>query len=149
MCFFLFGLFAPGTLALRAQAETAPPYNADFESPTYTAGSVDGQNGWSVQQGTAEVDDGVSHSGDRSLKLTAADLFSQAKLTLDAGAIPAAVMFLDFWLRPVASAESTKEEMLDVDGARIGLFRSDSAANQAILWLFDGDRSGGGEWIQS
>jgi hypothetical protein len=62
--------------------------------PDYVAGNVDGQHGWSVQQGRAEVVDGIAHDGTRALKLFPADPFSQAKLSLAPGVPPAPVMLL-------------------------------------------------------
>ena len=127
--------------------ETAPPVQCGFEEPDYRAGSIDGQRGWSVQQGRAEIVSDAAHTGQRALKLFPADPFSQAKLSLSPGVPPSAVMFVDFYVVPAAGDAARQEEFLDIDGARIGLFLSDGAAREAVVHFFHGDGAGGGEWL--
>lgn len=47
------------------------PYSTGFESPTYTAGSLDTQDGWSVEAGTATVQTTKKHSGTQAVELEA------------------------------------------------------------------------------
>lgn len=129
-----------------AQA-VAPPVQCGFEEPDYRLGSIDGQRGWSVQQGRAEVVADAAHSGQRALKLFPADPFSQAKLTLAPSVPPAPVMFLDFYVIPAASEAAQQEEFLDVDGARIGLFTDPARPGQGVVHVFHGDGAGGGQWL--
>ena len=106
-------------------------------------GNIHRQRGWSVEQGKAEVVEDLARSGKRALKLFPADPFSQAKLSLDAAEPPSTVMFLDFFVRPVAPASRANGEMLDIDGARIGFFRDANDATKGGLWAFHGDGAGG------
>ena len=120
-----------------------------FEAPDFVVGTIDGQAGWKVEQGRAEVVEEGVKSGHRSLKLLAADPFSQAKLRLEASGTMNMVNFIDFWVRPVASDPQSRAEMLDIDGARIGFFVSDVDANRGAFWLFDAGGPEGGEWIET
>ena len=118
-----------------------------FEEPEFKVGNIHGQRGWSVEQGKAEIVEGQAHRGQRALKLFPADPFSQAKLSLAPGVPPSPVMFLDFYVIPAASDAAKQEEFLDIDGARIGIFRASPADAEAVVHFFHGDGAGGGEWI--
>jgi hypothetical protein len=48
----------------------------------------------------------------------------------------------------VAGLAEAKEEVLDVDSARVGLFRS-AGAGEAVVWVFAGDGAGGGAWTET
>lgn len=152
--FTLAALFCSTVLppnSVNAQAEI-PPYSMDFES--LPLGSIHGQRGWTVEQGTAEVVNELAFGGQQSLRLAPGAPFSQARLSLDTGSMPQLVMFLDFRLRTVATVLPATggpgvDELLDVDGARIGLFRTSVESDTANLWLFNGDGSGGGSWVQT
>ncbi len=128
-----------GTSGHSYAQSVVPPVRCGFEEPDYRTGSIDGQRGWSVQQGRAEVGTDGAHSGQRSLKLFAADPFSQAKLTLAPAVPPAPVMFLDFYVIPAASDAAQQEEFLDVDGARIGLFTDPAKPGEGVMHAFYGD----------
>jgi hypothetical protein len=132
-----------------AAQQPAPPVQCGFEEPDYHAGSIDGQHGWSLQQGRAEIVSGEAHGGQKALKLFPADPFSQAKLSLSPGVPPSAVMFVDFFVVPAPGALSEKEEFLDIDGARIGLFRETDDAPEAVVYFFHGNGAGSGEWIST
>ncbi len=128
-----------------AASGVAPPYHADFEDPSFTLGSVNGQNGWTVEQGTATVTEKSGRNGSRGLELRAASPFTQARLTLAPGEAPSPVMFFDFYVLPVATSGSKVEEFLDVDGARIAL--AGAGGTSATLTVFHGDGAGGGHWL--
>ena len=53
---------------------------------------------------------------------------------------------MDFYVLPVASWEEQLEEILDIDGARIGFFRSKEQPDKGRIWLFHGNGGGGGDW---
>ncbi|MBN1478249.1 hypothetical protein JXA47_15950 [Candidatus Sumerlaeota bacterium] len=58
------------TLMVFAVGASPVLVEADFDGAEYSLGSLDGQNGWTVLQGTATiVDDGAAHSGARSVSL--------------------------------------------------------------------------------
>lgn len=122
----------------------------DFEEPAYFLGDIDGQQGWEVAQGNAEVVSEWAYGGSRSLKLFAGAPFSQAKLSLQARGPLSPVMFIDFHTRPVASVPVEQGEMLDVDGARIGFFRNPESKERAEFWVYDAQAAeNSGEWVRT
>ncbi len=129
--------------------QVAPPVQCGFEEPEFRTGNIHGQRGWSVEQGKAEIVEGQARSGRRALKLFPADPFSQAKLSLAAPEPPSTVMFVDFYVRPVAAAQTETGDMLDIDGARIGFFRDPEDSKMGALWVFHGDGAGGGRWLET
>ena len=133
------------------QAQTAPSSLAavfNFEAPDYTLGSVHGQRGWSVEQGRAEVTAGAGRNASTGLVLEPLKPFSQATLLLNV--VPAeGPAFLDFYISPSATDVIRQEELLDIDGARIGFFRSLADPGQGRFWVFDGDGAGGGFWQET
>ncbi len=136
-----------GAGATRAELPS-PPIFEGFEAPDYAPGNVNGQHGWSVESGVAEVTADEAHSGKGSLKLFAASPFSQARLRLAAASPPHAVSFVDCWVHPVAVAKADDAEMLDIDGARIAVFRTEDPA-VAEVWLFDASAGTAGEWVRT
>ena len=124
-----------------------PPVFFDFEAPAFKPGNIHGQSAWSVDQGKAEIVVGAGRDGSAGLVLSPADPFSQARLSFKPVGIPAAAI-VDLYVSPVAGTLDKKEEMLDIDSARVGLFRRpDQAA--ASLWVFHGDGQGGGAWLET
>lgn len=115
-------LFSGNVLTVNA-ADDESYYRADFEAPAFAAGSVQGQRGWSVEQGRAEVVAGAGREKSAGLVLEPLEPFSQATLLLSAAPSTGSPSFLDVYVLPAATEEKRQEEMLDLDGARIGLFR--------------------------
>ena len=54
------------------------PYATGFEAPTYTAGSLDTQDGWSVEAGTATVQTTKKHTGAQGVELQADTTIARA-----------------------------------------------------------------------
>ena len=134
----------------RAEADSARPiYAADFESPAYTPGDVKGQQGWALEQGRAEIVTGTAHGGNASLQLFGGEPFTQAKLQLPAPDPLAHVTFVDFWILPVAAEKEKTGELLDVDGARLGFFRTADDPQLGEFWVFDGNPAAEGDWVQT
>jgi len=134
----------------RAETEPAKPiYAADFEAPGYTPGDVKGQQGWTLEQGRAEIVTGTAHGGTASLQLFGGEPFTQAKLQLPAPDPLAHVTFVDFWILPVAAAKEKTGELLDVDGARLGFFRTEEDPQLGEFWVFDGNPATEGDWVQT
>lgn len=136
---------------LTVSAETAgvPLYGADFEAPAFTAGSIDGQRGWAVDQGRAEVAAGEGRDGTAGLVLVPLEPFSQARLSLKYPEGPEdGVSFVDLYVRPVAGAAESREEIIDVNSARIGLFRTEDP-KLAAVWVFDAAAPDGGQWLRT
>lgn len=127
-----------------------PYYQADFEAPDFTPGSIDGQRGWLVQQGRAVVREGAGRNASAGLVLEAKSPFSQATLLLEGAAEGSeAPVFLDLFVSPAATEESLREEMLDMNGARIGFFRSAGKPEEGRFHVFSADGSGGGIWLET
>lgn len=139
-------LALPGLALTVGAADVPPSYTADFEAPAYTLGSIHGQQGWSVEQGRAEVKAEAGRNASAGLVLEPLAPFSQATLLLDTPASAGSPAFLDFYVSPAATDVLRQEEMLDIDGARIGFFRTADAPDLGRFWVFKGDGAGGGEW---
>lgn len=142
----LIGLLCCTALNAPAQ-EGALIFQADFEAPAYVPGTIQGQGGWTVQQGRAEVTEGEGRNGTAGLVLEPMEPFSQTTLTLNSAAQAASPVFLDFHVSPAATDDQKLEEMLDIDGARIGFFRSPEAPDRGYFKFFHGDGKGGGSWV--
>jgi hypothetical protein len=139
-------ILAAGTTSpVNAQENTAS-YHAAFELPDYTVGSIHSQRGWSVEQGRAEVVAGAGRNASAGLVLEPLAPFSQATLLLDAPSAPTSAGFLDFHISPAATSEVKLEEMLDINGARIGFYRNPQDQSYGRFWVFNGDGMGGGVW---
>ena len=138
----LTGLVSPALTPLWAQEGK---FTADFEAPSYQPRSIHGQQGWSVEQGVAQVTAAAGRGGSTGLVLSPASPFSQATLLLDAplagvGGVPG---FLDFHVAPAATEAARSEEMLDIDSARIGFFRLSSKPAEGRFWIFNGNEAAG------
>jgi CotH kinase protein/Chitobiase/beta-hexosaminidase C-terminal domain len=142
-------LFLP-CLALTVSSASAQAigYSADFEAPAYTPGSIHGQQGWSVDQGQAEILSKQGFEQSAGLVLRPVLPFSQARLSLEGNRAGAVISFLDLRILPIASETADKAELLDINSARIGLFR-EGRSNLAAVWVFDGDGKGGGGWLET
>ena len=77
------------------------PYNSGFEiAGGFVPGNLDGQGGWSVDQGEADVEIGAGVGGTNGLVIRASEPFGQVSLHL---ARPESdVVFSDFHVKPVA-----------------------------------------------
>ncbi len=141
-------MLAAGTThsALYAQENTAS-YQADFEAPGFTPGSIDGQQGWWVDQGGATVIPGIGLFGSTGLAVTPSELFSQARLSLLRVEQSSPVVFFEAWVRLPAAPWLVLDETFDLESARIGLFRSSPLTDVAEWHVFHGDGAGGGSWL--
>jgi hypothetical protein len=141
-------ILAAGTThsALNAQ-DNAGSYQADFEAPEFTPGSIDGQQGWWVDQGSAAVIPGIGLFGSAGLAVTPSELFSQARLSLLRVEQSNPVVFFEAWVRLPAAPWLVLDETFDLESARIGLFRSSPLADVAEWHVFHGDGAGGGSWL--
>ena len=139
-------VYPMASIAFGETEETS--FRTDFEAPNYKIGTIDGQAGWNVDQGTAEIREGEGLFGSYGLMLLPEDPFSQVRLELDTPVGSSRILFLDVHVRPVSSAEDKKEEMIDINSARIGVF-ADSTIKAAFIWVFDGDLNGGGTWVRT
>ncbi len=120
------------------------PYTADFEAiEGYVLGSLAGQLGWSITQGAASVTDEAFFSGARSVVLPPGappGKIAQAFAPL-AGQD---VVFVDFFAKPVADADSNAATTFDVESSRFALVRNGTSGQLRAL---NGDGGGGGQWL--
>jgi len=121
------------------------PYTTDFESSEgFSLGSLNGQNDWIVDQGSAVVTGADSQAGSWSVQLEDSTPFTQVRLPLfDPGG--QSVVLTDFHARPFASDLVAKDEFLDIEGSVIGFFETSSGVGE--FYVFDGDGVGGGSWL--
>ncbi len=101
-----------------------------------------------MDQGTAEVRAKVGRAGSAGLVLAPSNPFSQARLSLKTGVVASEISFIDLYIRPFAGDRGQKEELIDVDSARVGFFKTDNK-QQGALWIFNGDGKGGGLWLET
>jgi alpha-tubulin suppressor-like RCC1 family protein len=119
------------------------PYLADFEAAGgYVLGSLDGQLGWRVSQGSATVTGDAFFSGSRSVALLTGVSSATISQAFAPVAAPGAI-FADFYTRPVADSDLSAATTFDVEGSRFALVRNGQNGN---LCAFDCDGAGGGQW---
>lgn len=108
----------------------------------FSAGSLSGQNGWTVSQGTASISTVSVHSGTQALELAAGS--SAAIATLPFAAESGETLeFCDFYALPAAETAIASSTLFTVEGATFGFQQSNG---QATLEAFQGNGSGGGTW---
>ena len=102
------------------------PYRAGFENAEgYRPGALDGQLGWVVTQGSAEISGVTASDGLRSLEMKSGPrgaFVSQAFALPDAPAIS----FVDMFVRPSAAANPTEGTVIEMGGAGIAFVRAGS-----------------------
>ena len=129
------------------------------EAESFSMGSIDGQRGWSLDQGVVEILPAEGTDGSAGLALLGTELFGQASLIIprpnpvdsndgQSGQTPH-LTFIDMWIRMPATESSSFEETLDIDSARVGLFLDSLDPSLAHWHVFHGDGSGGGSWINT
>lgn len=148
--------FSPDVLVATAQSgsQTAsisinlrPPflYATDFEaSEGYTPGSLDGQQGWNVDSGSAEISGSDSFAGAQSVILQPdplrTDLFQS--FSSDPGQ---PIVFVDFYARPVADSDVNASTQFWTESADLGFQK---VGGHGEVYVFDGDGSGPG-WVDT
>lgn len=102
------------------------PYRAGFESAEdYRPGALDGQLGWVVTQGSAEVSGVTAFDGLRSLEMKSG---LRGAFVSQAFALPDAptISFVDLFVRPSAAANPTEGTVIEMGGAGIAFVRAGS-----------------------
>lgn len=128
-----------------ARAQTVPPYAIDFEAANGVApGNLNGQDNWSVLQGSATVTASASAVSGASLVLLAPGS-PPSQITRAFGAMAAGnITYTDFFAQPNVAWTIGESTTFDVESSRVGLVRLDSNG-QVLAW--DGNGSGGGRWV--
>jgi hypothetical protein len=149
-CHTLLPALAAAAISLpsASHAQSSILYSTDFELSDPSAPlSIHGANGWSVDQGIAEIVPGAGTGGSCALLISPQALFTQASLELPRPAQDGGILFLDVSVRFPAAPWLALDETLDWDSARLGLFRSWPDAPDGEWHVFHGDGTGGGMWL--
>jgi hypothetical protein len=87
---------------LSAKSQTV--INSSFESPTYTAGNLASQNGWTMTSGTGAVSNAFAKTGTQSIKFSASGTALQSNYVAYSGSTPGLQnsVYADIWVKPVA-----------------------------------------------
>jgi hypothetical protein len=119
------------------------PYTSDFEAGEgYATGSLQAQQGWLVEQGSAVVTALDAAHGNQSVQLPAGSPPSIVSQDFAPGP-GGSVEFFDFFAKPVAQAGPTPTVAYHVESAQFGFVQS---GENAALQIFRGDHAGGGTW---
>ncbi len=123
------GLFlAPQSL----KAQELLPYEASFEATAgFRTGDVNGQRGFTVIRGRAEITQGAGVKGSAGLRLEPSRPFGIVQLNIDAGLdaadSPDGVVHTEFMIRPGAGDPGERDQFADVEGSLSGFFKIDDA----------------------
>jgi hypothetical protein len=120
------------------------PYAAGFESAeNFTTGSLGGQRGWILAQGSADVTTATYQAGARSLVLNSGGTAAKiSQVFLESGAPD--VTFLDVYIAPVAAGSASASTVVETESAKIGFQIS---SGQGAIYSFDG--VGSNTWVDS
>lgn len=119
------------------------PYSTSFEtSEGFHVGSLHGQGGWAVLQGTANVSSDAAFDGVQSVELKTGATQPRVDRVF-ASAASSAVTFVDLFVRPVAAEAPDDGSVFDFSGARLSFVR---VGANAQIHALDGDSNGGGTW---
>src|SRR5215203_3316445 len=90
--------------ARMATAQTA--LQTSFEAPTYTAGNLHAQNGWTVTSGAVVVNTAKAKTGTQSIQLTAANTALLSNYVAYGGSVPGITgeVYADMWVNPTSFA---------------------------------------------
>ena len=120
------------------------PYTDGFEAAdVYAQGSLDGQHGWVVSSGSAQINNNDAATGSQSVELTAGAAATVVDQEFGAGANDAPIEFIDIFAKPAAGADPMGGTVFDLDNARLAFVLDGSAGRFAVL---DGDGAGAGVW---
>ena len=127
----VFAVTFSGAVAL---AQSPLPYTSGFEAGEgFRTGDLEGQGGWVVNQGTANVVDGKGRGESTGLSIAPSEPFGQVSLHLEKP--EGNIVFSDFWIKPVATKEEEGSQFADVEGAITGFFK---VAKGGELQVLDG-----------
>jgi hypothetical protein len=120
------------------------PYISHFETTEgYTSGSLNNQGGWSVTAGTAQIAASGAYDGTQGVVLNSGSPAAQIDQEFGSTGTNPPVVFIDFYAKPVAGADTTAGTLFDVDAARVA-FVLNGASGQLVA--LDGDGLGAGSW---
>ena len=145
--FSLLGALFLGFPAFSQDAEETIHQSGFEQDAGFVVGDVNGQLGWTVDQGRAEVtaESGLDNGG--GLVIFPSDPFGQVSVRFDGARLDRDVVFIDFFVRPVAG-EGWDAQFADAEGSVLGFFKVNS---DGALEVLDGDGSGEteGTWVST
>ena len=120
------------------------PYAVGFESAdNFSTGSLGGQRGWILTQGSADVTTSTFQAGARSLVLSSGGTAAKvSQVFLESGAPN--VTFLDLYIAPVAAGSASASMVVETESAKVGF---QIAGGQGAIYSFDG--VGSNTWVDS
>lgn len=128
----------------RAQAGQQLPYFSGFETGEgYTTGALQGQRGWMVGSGTAEVSAATTFGGSAGVALLSGGTAASISQGFLASSTPA-VTFLDLRLKPVVGSTTAQSSLVQTEAAQVGFQLNGS---QGEVFVFDG--VGANEWLST
>ena len=111
------------------------PYLAGFESSEgFSTGSVNGQRGWSLVQGSASVSSADASAGSNSLTLSSGGTAAIVQQGFLVSSSPS-VIFIDLYAKPVAASAAANSSIIQTESAQIGFQLS---GGQGEVYVFDG-----------
>ena len=129
------------TLAWTILPPAALPDVSDFESASYVAGDLHGQQLWIATPSLATVSTEQAQAGTGGLKLAGSASPATATKYFEAGGSPA-VTFIDLYARPVAETAAANSTLIKTESAQIGF---QIAAGQGEVYVYDG--AGANQWL--
>ena len=130
-----------------AHGQQTLPYKTGFEADEgFKPGDLGGQDGWSIDQGAAEISLGVGENATQGLRIKPSRPFGQVSLGIDSLEVDAgdSIVFSDFHVKPVATSNEDDAQFVDAEGAIAGFFKID---REGELFVLNGHGAKGGEWI--
>jgi chitodextrinase len=104
------------------------PYTTDFEAGEgYTTGPLDAQLGWSVPVGSAQVSASDAAHGTQAVILNPDAQINQA---FGSSGINPPVVYVDFYAKPAAGADTTASTLFDVGVARVAFVLNGNSGQQ-------------------
>ena len=129
---------------VQVQALPTLPYVADFETAEgYATGSLDGQLGWLVVAGAAEITPTTAAQGTQSVVLNAGAVAARVDQEFAPGETNPSSVFIDFFAKPVAGDDPSTATTIDVGAAQVAFVRDGDSGFYRVL---DGDGLGAGVW---
>jgi len=114
------------------------PYSTGFETPTFSTGSLDTQDGWAVNEGTATIQTDKKYEGAQAVKL---DTNSTINKTFDGSGHT--IVWTEGYYSG-AGMSGDPELPVGVSASAIVFFSADNG-----IQCFDGDGSGSGSFVNT
>jgi hypothetical protein len=125
---------------LVAAAQASVIYSTGFESPTFSTGNLDGQNGWDGHTyGTASaatVQTATAHAGSQAVQIDSTPILNSAwymkNLSFNPVTAGTPIVTVEWWMRLDTGSSNSSAWGVDVygsDGNRVGYMQVDSTNN--------------------